>query len=64
MHSFVQETGRERPFGRPRHRMVESIKTDLHETGWQTWIGLIWHRTGSCKHGETLGLINCGEFVG
>jgi len=38
----------ERPFGRPRHRRVENIKTDLQETGWQTWIGLIWLRTGTC----------------
>jgi hypothetical protein len=22
------------------------------------------HATGSCKHGEPLGLIKCGEFVG
>jgi len=27
---------------------VENIKTDLQETGWQTWIGLIWLRTGTC----------------
>jgi len=38
----------ERPFGRPRHGRVDNIKTDLQETGWQTWIGLIWLRTGTC----------------
>jgi len=46
--AFVQETRMERPFVRPRHRRVESIKSDLQETGWQTWIGLIWLRTGTC----------------
>jgi len=34
--------------GIPRHVRVENIKTDLQETGWQTWIGLIWLRTGTC----------------
>jgi hypothetical protein len=46
--AFVWETGMERPFGRPRLRRVDNIKTDLQETGWQTWIGLIWLRTGAC----------------
>jgi hypothetical protein len=32
------------PFGRTRHRRVDNITTDLLETGWQTWIGLIWLR--------------------
>jgi len=27
---------------------VDNIKTDLQDTGWQTWIGLIWLRTRSC----------------
>ena len=40
--AFVWETQTEKPFGRPRHIRVEIIKTDLQETGWQTWIGLIW----------------------
>jgi hypothetical protein len=57
-----------RPFGRPRHRRVENIKIDIQETGWKTWIGLDWLSTGtrgnSCKHGEMLGVIKCGEFVG
>jgi len=26
---------------------VDSVKTHLQETGWQTWIGLIWLRTGT-----------------
>jgi hypothetical protein len=58
----------ERPFGRTRCRRVDNIKTDLQETGWQTWIGLIWLRRGTdgrlLQHGEPLGLIKCGEFVG
>jgi len=36
----------ERPIGRPRQIRMEIIKTNLQETGWQTWIGLIWLRTG------------------
>ena len=66
--AFVWETRKERPFGRPRHRRVDNIKTDIQETGWQTWTGLIWFRTGSCgrllQTGEPLGLVKCGEFVG
>jgi len=27
---------------------VDNIKNDLHETGWQTWIGMIWLMTGTC----------------
>jgi hypothetical protein len=23
---------------------VENIKNNIPETGWQTWIGLIWHQ--------------------
>jgi len=65
---FVQETQTGRPFGRPSHRRLDIIKTDLQEMGWQTWIGLIWLRTGTCgwllQTGEHLGLIKCGEFVG
>ena len=48
MHSFARETITERPFGRPRHRRVDNIETDLQETEWQTWIGLIWLRIGTC----------------
>ena len=47
MHTFVWEIGTERPFERLRHRRVENIKTG-QETGWQTWIGIIWLRTGTC----------------
>jgi hypothetical protein len=65
--AFNWETQMERPFVRPRHRRVDNIKTDLQETGWQTWIRLIWLRTGTCgrllKHGKPLGLIKCGEIV-
>jgi len=46
--AFAWETWTERPFGRPGHRRVDNIKTHLQETGWQTWIGLIWFRTGTC----------------
>jgi len=44
MHSFAWETRTERPFGRSRHRRVDNIKTDLQETEWQAWTGLIWLR--------------------
>jgi hypothetical protein len=30
-----------RPLGRPRRRLVDSIKMDLREDG-MVWIGLIW----------------------
>jgi hypothetical protein len=47
---------------------VENIEIDIQETGRKTWIGLDWLSTGtrgnSCKHGEMLGVIKCGEFVG
>ena len=48
MRTFVRETLTERPFGRQKHIRAENIETDLQETGWQTWIGLIWLRTGTC----------------
>jgi hypothetical protein len=35
-------------FGRPSHIKVDNIKNYLQETGWQTWIGLIWLMTGTC----------------
>jgi len=28
--------------------MGDNINIDLQETEWQTWIGLIWVRTGTC----------------
>jgi len=46
--AFVQETETERQFGRPRHIRGDDINIDLQETGWQTRIGLIWIRTGTC----------------
>jgi hypothetical protein len=46
--AFVRETRTEKPLGRLRHIRVDNIKTDLQETRWQTWIGLIWLRTGTC----------------
>ena len=46
--ALVWETRTKRPFGIPRHIRVEDIKADLQETEWQTWIGLIWLRTGTC----------------
>jgi hypothetical protein len=48
MHSFAWETRMVRPFGRPRHRKVDNIKTDLKETGWQTWIEMNWLWAGTC----------------
>jgi hypothetical protein len=36
--------------GRCRHTRADNIETDLQVTGWRTWIGLIWLRTGtSCS---------------
>jgi hypothetical protein len=38
-----------RPLGRPRCRLVNNIKMNLREIGWDgvDWIGLIWFRIGS-----------------
>jgi hypothetical protein len=38
-----------RPLGRPRHRLVNNIKMDHREIGWDgmDWIGLIWLRMGT-----------------
>jgi len=47
-HSFSLGNPKGKPFGRPTHRRVDNTKTNLQETGWQTWIGLIWLRTGTC----------------
>jgi len=30
-----------RPFGSPRHRWENIIKTNLQELGWRAWTGLI-----------------------
>jgi hypothetical protein len=48
-----------RPLGRPRHRWVDKIKTDLREIGFGDvdWIHLA--QAGSCEHGnEPSGSIN------
>jgi len=37
-----------KPFGRPKHRRVDNIKTNLQETRWQTWTGLICLMAGTC----------------
>jgi hypothetical protein len=39
---LVGKTKGKRPLGRPRHRWVDNIKTDLRETGWVSmdWIDL------------------------
>jgi hypothetical protein len=38
-----------RPLGRPKHRLLDNIKMDLREIGWDEmlWIGLIWFRIGT-----------------
>jgi hypothetical protein len=43
------ESQKERPLGRPRRRLVDNIKMDLREIGWDgvEWIGLIWLRIGT-----------------
>jgi hypothetical protein len=33
------------PFGRPRRRRDDNIKTDLQEIRWEKWAGLIWLKT-------------------
>jgi hypothetical protein len=45
---FLRNLNRMTQFGECRHRRVENIKTGIQETGWRTWIGLIWLRTGTC----------------
>jgi hypothetical protein len=32
--------------GRRRYRWEDSIKMNLNEVGWETWIGVIWLRRG------------------
>jgi hypothetical protein len=43
---LVRKPERKRPLGRPRHRWVEYIKSDLVEVGWGAleWIGLVQDR--------------------
>jgi len=36
-----------RPFGRPRHRWENIIKTNLQELGWRAWTGMIWLSKGT-----------------
>jgi hypothetical protein len=38
---FDGETRGEKPLGRPRHRLENNIKMDLHEVGWGASTGLI-----------------------
>jgi hypothetical protein len=37
------------PLGRPKRRLVDNIKMDLREIGWDgmVWIGYIWLRIGT-----------------
>ena len=57
-----------RPLGRPRYRLDDSIKIDLHEVGWgdMDWIELAQDRdrgTGTCESGsEPSGSTKCEEF--
>jgi hypothetical protein len=46
--SVVKPEGK-RPLGRPRRRLVDNIKMDLREIGWDgvVWIGLISLRIGT-----------------
>ena len=36
-----------RPLGRPRRRLEDNIKKDLHEVRWGVWTGSIWLRIGT-----------------
>jgi hypothetical protein len=36
-----------RPLGRPRCRLVDNIKIDIREIGWDVWSGLVWLRIGT-----------------
>ena len=36
-----------KPLGRPKHRWVGNIKTDLQEVECGVWTGLIWLRIGT-----------------
>jgi hypothetical protein len=53
-----------RPLGRPRRRLVDNLKMDLRERGWDgmDWIDVA--QEGSCKHGnEASGSIKCWEVL-
>jgi len=55
-----------RPFGRPRRRWEDNIKTDLQEVGCGSmdWIEVAQDRD-TCECGnEPSGSIKCGEFLG
>jgi hypothetical protein len=43
---LVEKPEGKRPLGRPRHRWVDNIRTDLGEVGWGDvdWIGLAQNR--------------------
>jgi hypothetical protein len=43
---YSRNPNRKTPFQKPRNTRVHYIKTDLQETGWKAWIGLIWLTTG------------------
>jgi len=57
-----------RPLGRPKQRLEDNIKKDLHKVIWgvMDWIDLAQDRdkvVGTCKHGNELsGTIKCGKF--
>jgi hypothetical protein len=56
---LVGKPEEKRPLGKPRHRWVDNIKTDLLEIG---WIGLA--QESSCECGnECSGSIKCWETV-
>ena len=48
MHSFCSGNQNGKPICKTQAVRVGNIKTDLQETGRQTWIGLIWLRAGTC----------------
>jgi hypothetical protein len=50
----VQKVGK-RTLGRPRSRLEDNIKIDLHEMGRGAWTGLIWHNKTR--------YIKCEEFL-
>jgi hypothetical protein len=43
---LVRKPDGKRPLGRPRHRLVDSIKMGLRQDR-MVWIGIIWLRIGS-----------------
>jgi hypothetical protein len=44
---LVGKPERKSPFGRPRRRWENGIKTDLREIGWGVWSGFSWLRIGT-----------------